>query len=133
VAWRDGSLFAAAAVTMLFVVAFPLESVGQMASLAFLIVYGIVSLGHLRVRQRTGAKAWILWAAVLLNAGLFVLLFVHAVQTGPATTWIALIAMLVLSFVFETVYRRVTGRTLKFERPPDAPPAAPGPGSQRGN
>ena len=119
-----GSLFVAAAVTMLFVVAFPLESVGQMASLAFLIVYGTVSLGHLRVRHRTGAKAWILWAAVLLNAGLFVLLFVHAVQTGPATTWITLIAMLVLSFVFETVYRRATGRTLKLEQPPDAAPAA---------
>ena len=42
-----GGLFTAAALTAGFVVFFPLAAVGQMASLAFLIVYGTVSLGHL--------------------------------------------------------------------------------------
>jgi amino acid transporter len=53
--WRGGTggLFIAAAITAGFVVFFPLAAVGQMASLAFLIVYGTVSLGHLRVYRET--------------------------------------------------------------------------------
>jgi hypothetical protein len=43
---------------------FPLAAVGQMASLAFLIVYGMVSVGHLRVYRDTGAKRWLLLLAV---------------------------------------------------------------------
>jgi hypothetical protein len=35
-----------------------------MASLAFLIVYGTVSLGHLRVYHETGAKPWLLLLAL---------------------------------------------------------------------
>jgi hypothetical protein len=47
------------------------------------------------------------------------------VQTGPVATWLTLIVMLALSFVFEVSYRRITGRTLKFERPPNATSAQP--------
>ena len=45
--WRGGTggLFVAAAITAAFVLFFPLAAVGQMASLAFLIVYGTVSAG----------------------------------------------------------------------------------------
>ena len=48
------------AITAGFVVFFPLAAVGQMASLAFLIVYGTVSVGHLRVYRETGANPWLL-------------------------------------------------------------------------
>ena len=105
-----GSLFIAAGLTGLFVVAFPLSAVGQMASLAFLIVYGSVSVGHLRIRARTGAKSGLLVAAVVLNAALFALLLEHAVATGPATTWITLLGTLAFSFAFAAIYRRRRGR-----------------------
>lgn len=61
---------------------FPLTAIGQMASLAFLVVYGMVSLGHLRIRRETGARTWMLVAAVALNAGLFLLLLVYTVYRG---------------------------------------------------
>jgi uncharacterized membrane protein HdeD (DUF308 family) len=95
------------------VLAFPLSAVGQMASLAFLIVYGMVSVGHLRVRKETEAKRWMLLAAIILNAALFLLLLYYAIDKGPATTWITLLALFVLSFVAEALYRRRTGRTLR--------------------
>lgn len=101
-----GSRFIAPGLTGLFVVAFPLSAVGQMASLAFLIVYGSVSVGHLRIRAKTGAKTGLLVAAVALNAALFALLLEHAIATGPATTWITLLGTLAFSFVFAAVYRR---------------------------
>jgi amino acid transporter len=115
--WRGGTigLLVAAVLTALFVVFFPLAAVGSMASLAFLIVYGTVSAGHLRVCRDTGAKPWLLVLAVVLNAALFALLLGYTVHTGPASTWITLLAVLVLSFVFEIVYRKRTGRSLKLE------------------
>jgi amino acid transporter len=115
--WRGGTagLFVAAAITAAFVLFFPLAAVGQMASLAFLIVYGTVSLGHLRVYRETGTKRSLLVLAVVLNLALFALLLGYTIHTGPASTWITLLAVLALSFVFEVVYRRRTGRTLVLE------------------
>lgn len=115
--WRGGSvgLLVAAALTALFVVFFPLSAVGSMASLAFLIVYGTVSAGHLRVYRETGAKRWLLVLAIALNLALFLLLLGYTIHTGPASTWITLLAVLALSFVFEVGYRKRTGRTLKLE------------------
>ena len=115
--WRGGNvgLLVAAALTALFVVFFPLSAVGSMASLAFLIVYGTVSAGHLRVYRETGAKRWLLVLAIALNLALFLLLLGYTIHTGPASTWITLLAVLALSFVFEVGYRKRTGRTLKLE------------------
>ena len=83
--WRGGTggLLVAAGLTALFVVFFPLSAVGSMANLAFLIIYGMVSAGHLRVCRDTGAKPWLLVLAVVLNAALFVLLGC-TIHTGPA-------------------------------------------------
>jgi amino acid transporter len=115
--WRGGNvgLLVAAVLTALFVVFFPLSAVGSMASLAFLIVYGTVSAGHLRVYRDTGANRWLLMLAVILNLALFLLLLGYTIHTGPASTWITLLAVLVLSFVFEVGYRKRTGRSLKLE------------------
>lgn len=84
-----------------------------MASLAFLIVYGAVSFGHLRVRKETEANAFILVTAVALNLALFALLLYYSITRSPASTWITLIAVLVGSFAAEGIYRRATGRKLR--------------------
>ena len=100
------ALLVSAAAVVVLVLFFPLNAVGQMTSLAFLVIYGAVSLGHLRLRSQTRAAAWPLWAAVVVNAALFLALLVDAVRTGPATTWITLVGALVGSFVFEAWYRK---------------------------
>lgn len=117
--WHGGTggLFVAAGLTGAFVLLFPLAAVGQMASLAFLIVYGTVSIGHLRISRKTGAKPWLLVLAVVLNLALFGLLLGYSIDSGPASTWITLLAVLIFSFVFEYYYRRRTGRLLKVESP----------------
>ncbi len=112
--WRSTpvALLVSGLVTVVIVLFFPLAAVGQMTSLAFLVVYGAVSLGHLRVRRQTGAVAWPLVAAVVFNAGLFVVLLVDAVRSGSPATWITLVTALIGSFVFEAWYRRrPTGAT----------------------
>ena len=108
-------LFIAAGITAAFVLFFPLAAVGQMASLAILIVYGTVSLGHLRAYRDTGAKRWLLVLAVALNLALFALLLGYTIHTGPTSTWLTLLAVLMFSFVFEVGYRRRTDRSLALE------------------
>jgi amino acid transporter len=100
------STFVAAGLTMMVVLVFPLSAVGQMASLAFLIVYGAVSLGHLRIREKTGARRGLLLAAVVLNAALFVLLLAYTLHTGPISTPLTLLGTLVASFVVSALVRR---------------------------
>lgn len=100
------ALLVSAAAVVVLVLFFPLDAVGQMTSLAFLVIYGAVSLGHLRLRAQTHARAWPLVAAVVINAALFLALLADAVRTGPATTWVTLVVALVGRFVFEAWYRR---------------------------
>lgn len=126
--WQSGTvaLFAAAALTAAFVVFFPLAAVGVMASLAFLIVYGAVSVGHLRVRHITGASLPILVVAIAANVGLFGLLLYNSISTGSNAAWITLVVVFVVSFVFEVVFRKATGRPFVLARPvSDSPSSGP--------
>lgn len=109
------ALLLTAALTIAFVVAFPLEAVGAMASLAFLLVYGSVSVGHLRIRHRTGARRAPLVAAVVLNAALFCLLVGYTVSEGQVASSATLLGVLALSFAIEVGYRRRTGRSLRVQ------------------
>ena len=98
------ALTASACMVIVLVLVFPLAVVGQMASLAFLLVYAAVTFGHLRVRNQTGAKQWLLWAAIIVNLGLFTALFVNVVKTAPGSA-ISLLCALGGSFLFEALYR----------------------------
>lgn len=92
------SLPVSAGVVAVLVLLFPLDAVGQMTSLAFLITYGAISAAHLGVRGKTGARAWPLLLAVAINAALFLNLLLHTIQTGPPATWITFLAVLAASF-----------------------------------
>lgn len=97
-------LFSAGVVAVL-VVAFPLSIVGQMASLGFLLVYAAITIGHIRIRQRTGARLWMLVTAVVVNLALFALLMVNSFTTAPSSA-IAMLVTIALAFGLEWIYRR---------------------------
>ena len=83
---------------------FPLSEVGQMASLAFLLVYAVITYGHIRVCKQTGAKPKILWCAIVINLSLFTALLMNTIKTAPSSA-IALLIALVASFGFEAFAR----------------------------
>lgn len=89
---------------ILFALVFPLAEIGQMASLAFLLVYAVITFGHLRVHQVTGAKPTILWIAIAINVTLFIALFINTIKTAP-TSAAALVAALIFSFAIEALVR----------------------------
>lgn len=89
---------------IILAIIFPLAEVGQMASLAFLLVYAAVTYGHLRVHQKTGARPWLLWMAIIINLILFAALFTNTIKTAPSSA-VALMIALVGSFGIEAIYR----------------------------
>lgn len=106
------ALSISALLVIALVLAFPLDVVGKMASLAFLLVYAAITYGHIRVRQQTGAKLWPLWAAIIINLSLFTTLLINVVESAPNSA-IALGAALVGSFALEATYRRHLRSKLK--------------------
>jgi amino acid transporter len=94
------------------VMAFPLDVVGKMASLAFLLVYAAITYGHIRVRKQTGAKLWPLWAAIVINLSLFTALFINVIESAPNSA-IALAIALVGSFAIEATSRQFLRKKLK--------------------
>lgn len=94
------------------VLAFPLDVVGKMASLAFLLVYAAITYGHIRVRKQTGAKLWPLWAAIVINLSLFTTLFINVIESAPNSA-IALAVALVGSFAIEATSRKFLRKKLK--------------------
>jgi amino acid transporter len=105
-------LFITSGLVLVFVLVFPLSAVASMGSAGFLLVYAAVSIGHLRIRGQTGAKAWPVMASVVTCLSLFAVLFYSMVSTSPSSA-IALGVTLAASFLVEMVYRRATGRTFK--------------------
>jgi amino acid transporter len=94
------------------VLAFPLDVVGKMASLAFLLVYAAITYGHILVRKQTGAKLWPLWAAIIINLILFATLFLNVIESTPGSA-IALGCALVGSFALEATSRKFLRKKLK--------------------
>lgn len=107
-------LFITSLIVCIFVVIFPLSAVGEMASLAFLLVYAMVNLGHLRIAGQTGAKRWILICSVVLNLALFALLFIQTILNHETLTWISVIALLIISFLVELPWRKKNKRNLHW-------------------
>jgi amino acid transporter len=105
-------LFLTAGLVVVFVLLFPLQSVAMMGSAAFLLVYTAVNLGHYRIRERTGARGWIILTSVVLCLTLFVVLSIYILRHEP-TAFLALIVALALSAAFEVLYRRLRGRTFR--------------------
>jgi amino acid transporter len=120
-------LFITSGLVLMFVLIFPLSAVASMGSAAFLLIYSAVNIGHMRIREQTGAKAWPVMASALTCLSLFVVLVYHMITTAP-TSAIALAVTLAGSFLFESVYRRTTGRTfteILTQTNPAPAPAAP--------
>lgn len=106
------ALTVSAFLVIALVLAFPLDVVGKMASLAFLLVYAAITYGHIRVRKQTGAKLWPLWAAIIINLSLFTTLFINVIETAPNSA-IALVIALIGSFAIEATSRQFLRKKLK--------------------
>ena len=110
-----GGLMLTAGLVILATLLFDLAGIAMMGSAAFLLIYAAVNAGHLRVIETTGANRAIVWLSILTCLVMFAALAKYTYEQQPAAI-IALVGLLVLSFVAEWAYRSWTGRTIKAEK-----------------
>ena len=81
-------------IVIALVLGFPLEIVGKMASMAFLLLFSVISYGHILIRHQTGANPYLLWCGVVINLILFISLLINEIKSAPAGVIVLGIALL---------------------------------------
>ncbi len=112
--WQQGraGLFITAALVAGFSAFLDLESITLLGSMAFLVVYGAVSLAHLRVLDQTGANRWIVILAVVGCIASLISLVLFQLRQG----WMTLALFgggILFCAVFESLYRKVVPHVLQ--------------------
>jgi amino acid transporter len=112
--WQGGSggLVITAALVLAFVLFFDLSGVAMMGSGAFLLIYGVVAVAHLRLIPETGASKPVVWLAVLTCFAMAAVLSCY-IYRNSMTAFVTMFALLPICFVIEAVYRRTCRRSMK--------------------
>ena len=92
-------LLVSAAIVIVLVLGFPLEIVGKMASMAFLLLFGVITYGHIRICGQTGANAIVLWFGLVINLALFIFLVLNGIQSNPAGVIVLVIALVATGLI----------------------------------
>ena len=97
---------------------FDLNAIASIGSAVALVVFALVTLGHLRIRQETGANLWVLLIADLTTVVVLLSFTVTTLVDEPGTL-IALIVILALSVALDLFWksRRPPPRRLIRSRP----------------
>jgi amino acid transporter len=92
---------AAAIVLALF---FNLDAIASIGSAVALVVFALVSIGHLRVRGETGANLGLLLAAIATTILSFLSFVFTTLVHEPRTAW-TMVAILLMSIVLDAVWK----------------------------
>ena len=112
--WKNalGGLFFTAAVAILFASTLPIERIAMLGGVVYLLVYIAVNIAHMKVRKTTGASPVVLIITIILNISLIGIIFHYLFEHNKAILF-SFIGLLIICFIFEWVYRKITGRTFK--------------------
>jgi len=89
-------------------VGFDLSSIASLGSAVALIVFTLVTAGHLRVHEETGARPWILVVAIASTVTVLATFAATTLVDEPGTA-IALVAILLLSVLLDLGWKRSRG------------------------
>ncbi len=112
--WQGGTggLVLTSMMVLLFVFFFDLSGVAMMGSGAFLLIYGAVSIAHLRVIKETGAKKSIVWLSLITCTAMAAILSYY-IFLNSKLAFITMFALIPVCFGVEWAYRKFSGRQLK--------------------
>ena len=97
-------------VAILLALFFDLSAIASIGSAVALVVFTLVTFGHLRIRDQTGARGWVLVLANVMTLVVLVSFTFTTLVNEPATS-VTLVAILLLSVVLDLVWKRRRGRT----------------------
>jgi amino acid transporter len=98
-----GLLLTAAAAAVL-AAGFDLSAIASIGSAIALLVFALVSIGHLRVHTDTGANAWVLWVAVLSTLAVLVT-FVFTTLIHEPASLVTIVVILALSVALDIAWK----------------------------
>jgi L-asparagine transporter-like permease len=93
-------------------VGFDLTAIASIGSAVALVVFGLVSAGHLRVRNETGASVWLLILAVGTTV-IVLLTFAFTTLVNEPATAVALIVILLVSVLIDVLWKRRRDASLR--------------------
>jgi L-asparagine transporter-like permease len=118
-----GILVTAAAIIL--AVLFDLGAIASIGSAVALVVFTLVTFGHLRIRHETGARAWLLILADLATIVVLVAFAVTTLADEPATA-VTLVAILLLSVALDLGWKSRRNARNKPGHEPAVDAAPPG-------
>jgi amino acid transporter len=100
----NGLLFTSIA-SIAFVLLFDLSAVASIGSAIALVVFTLITAGHLRVRSETGAQAWLLWLGVL-SSGIVLVAFALTTLVDEPGTAVAMLMILAFGVAIDFAWKR---------------------------
>jgi amino acid transporter len=101
-------LLLTAAAAIILAAGFNLDSIASLGSAIALIVFSLISVGHLRVRAETGARVSLLLLAITTAAVVFVTFVFTTLIHEPATA-VTMLGILLLGVVLDAGWKRRRG------------------------
>jgi amino acid transporter len=86
---------------------FSLSNIASLGSALALLIFAVVTAGHLRVRAETGASVWILILA-LASTIIVLVAFIFTTLLNEPLTGIAIVGLLLLGLVFDLGWKRAS-------------------------
>lgn len=115
VRWFAVGLLATAAISAALAAFFTLDSIASLGSAVALVVFAIVTFGHLRVRSETGARAWLLVAALVCTVVVLVAFVLTTLVNEPVTA-ATIIGILALSIAIDAGWKRSRAGRIKHRK-----------------
>ena len=101
-------LLLTAAIAIVLAAFFDLSSIASIGSAVALILFALISAGHLRIRSETGARAWVLLLAIGTAVVVLIAFAFTTLVEEPGTT-VALIVILLQSVILDAWWKRSRG------------------------
>jgi len=98
------SILVTVAIAIVLVVFFDLTAIASLGSAVALVVFTVVTLGHLRIRNETGGRLWLLVLAEVTTVVVLVAFAATTLVDEPGTA-VAFVAILVLAVVLDLVWK----------------------------
>jgi len=105
-------LFITSAVVIIFANFLELNGIAMLGSASFLLIYGAVNIGHLKLYKETGANPIIIIVSIISCIVFFGVLTYYELNNSPLTL-LLLIFVVTGCFIFEWFYRKRTKRIIK--------------------
>jgi hypothetical protein len=104
----SAGLLLTSVIAIILAVGFDLNAIASIGSAIALVVFGLVSVGHVRVRRETGASLVMLLIGIAATGTVLVTFAVTTLVDEPRTL-VAIVVVLALGAVLDFWWKRVRG------------------------